>query len=93
MEHEMRRVIASSFATLDGRVDDLPTGYVATTTARNLEWENSHVIAGDASAGVAELKQRDGQDLVIIARVPITMTSSIRGADAPFGLDETPNGG
>jgi dihydrofolate reductase len=223
----MRRVIASTFATLDGRVDDLPgwalpfdddaaaryhddllansdglllgrktyeifaaiwppragefpyvdkinsmAKYVATTTARTLQWENSHVIAGDASAGVAELKQQDGRDLVLYGgqsfmhnlqehdlideyrvlvhpvllgkgrsllrdgarRVdlelldasvippgvailtyrpvrprsrqlpnrktgsdrrggPITMTSSSRGAAAPFGLDEIPDGG
>ena len=39
--------------------------YVASTTLSHLEWENSHLIAGDAAEGVAKLKQQPGQDLVL----------------------------
>jgi dihydrofolate reductase len=116
----MRKVIASTYVTLDGRVDELqewaapydsdavakyhsdllansdglllgrktyeifaaiwpprsgklPYGdkinsmakYVASTTLRDLEWENSHLIEGDVVEGVAKLKQQPGQDLVV----------------------------
>ena len=39
--------------------------YVASTTLRDLEWENSHLIQGDVAEGVAKLKQQPGQDLVM----------------------------
>ena len=39
--------------------------YVASTTLKDLEWENSHLIKGDIADGVAELKQQPGQDLVL----------------------------
>ena len=39
--------------------------YVASTTLRDLEWENSHLIEGDVVEGVAKLKQQPGQDLVM----------------------------
>jgi dihydrofolate reductase len=116
----MRKVIVSTYATLDGRVDELQdwvvpwdddesvkyhtdllshsdglllgrktyevfaviwpsrsgkfpyvdkinsmAKYVASTTLRDLEWENSHLIEGDVAEGVAKLKQQPGQDLVL----------------------------
>lgn len=116
----MRRLIVSTYATLDGRVDDLQDWtigynseesagyhdallkdcdglvlgrrtyeafayiwparagelpyidkinampkYVASSTLTDLAWENSHLIEGGAAAGVAALKARDGQDLVM----------------------------
>lgn len=39
--------------------------YVASTTLKDLEWENSHLIEGDVADGVAKLKRRPGQDLVL----------------------------
>jgi dihydrofolate reductase len=39
--------------------------YVASTTLRDLEWENSQLIEGDVAEGVAKLKQRPGGDLVM----------------------------
>lgn len=39
--------------------------YVASTTLTDMQWENSHVIEGEVAAGVAELKQQPGQDLVL----------------------------
>ena len=116
----MRRVIVSTYVTLDGRVDglqdwvvpydddgvakyhtdllmhsdglllgrktyedfatiwpsrsgELPyidklnsmAKHVASTTLSDLAWENSHLIDGDVSEGVAKLKQQPGQDLVM----------------------------
>lgn len=114
----MRKVIVSTYATLDGRVDEIRdwavpydddgaakyhtdllmnsdglllgrktyeifaaiwpslsgefpyvdklnsmAKYVASTTLKDLEWENSHLI--DVVEGVAKLKQQPGQDLVM----------------------------
>jgi dihydrofolate reductase len=125
----MRRVIVSTFATLDGRVDELPSWalpwdddaaakyhddllsssdglllgrrtyeifaaiwpvragslpyadklnsmakHVASTTLTDLKWENSHLIDGDAAAGVAELKQQPGQDLVLYGGRSLTQS-------------------
>jgi dihydrofolate reductase len=39
--------------------------YVASTTLKDLEWENSHLIEGDVPEAVAELKQQPGQDLIV----------------------------
>ena len=39
--------------------------YVASTTLRELEWENSHLIEGDVPEAVAELKRQPGQDLIV----------------------------
>ena len=39
--------------------------YVASTTLKDLEWENSHLIEGDVPDGVAKLKEQPGQDLIM----------------------------
>jgi dihydrofolate reductase len=39
--------------------------YVASTTLKELEWENSHLIEGDVPEGVAKLKEQPGQDLIM----------------------------
>jgi dihydrofolate reductase len=39
--------------------------YVASTTLKDLEWENSHLLEGDVPEAVATLKQEPGQDLVV----------------------------
>ena len=39
--------------------------HVASTTLKELEWENSHLIEGDVPEAVAKLKQQPGQDLII----------------------------
>jgi dihydrofolate reductase len=46
------------------KINSMPK-YVASTTLRDLEWENSHLIEGDAAQGVAKLKQQAGRDLVV----------------------------
>jgi dihydrofolate reductase len=41
------------------------TKHVASTSLTALEWENSHLIEGDAVQAVAALKRQPGQDLVM----------------------------
>jgi dihydrofolate reductase len=38
---------------------------VVTRTLATLEWQNSHVLQGDLIAGVTELKNRSGKDIVV----------------------------
>jgi dihydrofolate reductase len=63
-------IFASLWPSLSGQfpyIDKLNSmaKYVASTTLRDLEWENSALIEGDVAEGVAELKQQPGQDLVM----------------------------
>jgi dihydrofolate reductase len=46
------------------RVNRMPK-YVASTTLENPAWENSHLIEGDVTEGVARLKAQPGQDLIV----------------------------
>jgi dihydrofolate reductase len=39
--------------------------YVASTTLKDLDWENSHLIEGDVPEAVAKLKEEPGQDLIV----------------------------
>jgi dihydrofolate reductase len=48
--------------------------HVASSTLADLEWENSHLIAGDVAKGVAELKQEPGQDLVAYGGMQLVRT-------------------
>jgi dihydrofolate reductase len=48
--------------------------YVVSTTLRDVAWENSHVIGGDVAEGVAELKSRPGQDLVVYGGRALTQS-------------------
>jgi dihydrofolate reductase len=48
--------------------------YVASTTLRDLEWENSYLIEGDVAKGVAKLKERPGQDLVVYGGRALTQS-------------------
>jgi dihydrofolate reductase len=41
------------------------TKHVASTTLKDLEWENSHLIEGDAAEGIRALKQEDGPVLSV----------------------------
>jgi dihydrofolate reductase len=46
--------------------------HVASTTLKDLEWENSHLIEGGVPEAVAKLKQRPGQDLVVYGSHDLT---------------------
>ena len=41
------------------------TKHVASRTLRNLDWQNSFLIEGDAAEGVARLKEQDGPELQV----------------------------
>jgi dihydrofolate reductase len=41
------------------------TKYVASTTLKDLEWENSQLIEGDVADGIRALKQEEGPDLSV----------------------------
>ncbi|WP_442578627.1 dihydrofolate reductase family protein [Mesorhizobium sp. ASY16-5R] len=41
------------------------TKYVATSTPKTLDWQNSEWLGEDAAAGATKLKQQDGPDLLI----------------------------
>lgn len=63
-------IFAAIWPSLSGKfpyIDKLNSmaKYVASTTLRDLGWENSHLIEGDVAEGVAKLKEQPGQDLVI----------------------------
>jgi dihydrofolate reductase len=46
------------------RINSMPK-YVASTTLKEVEWENSHLIEGDVPEGVAKLKEQPGQNLIM----------------------------
>lgn len=41
------------------------TKHVASTTLKELEWQNSHLIEGDVPAGIRALKEQDGPELQV----------------------------
>jgi dihydrofolate reductase len=41
------------------------TKYVASTTLKHLEWQNSEMIEGDLGEGVRKLKEKDGPELQV----------------------------
>jgi dihydrofolate reductase len=41
------------------------TKHVASTTLKDLSWENSHLIEGDVPGGIRALKGRDGPELQV----------------------------
>jgi len=63
-------IFAAIWPSLSGQlpyVDKLNSmaKHVASTTLKDLKWENSHLIEGDVAEGVAKLRQQPGQDLVM----------------------------
>jgi dihydrofolate reductase len=58
--------------------------YVASTTLRDLEWENSHVIEGDVAEGVAKLKEQPGQDLVVYGGRALTQSLQVTSTGSWF---------
>jgi len=66
---------AAVWPTRSGAFPDRMNGvakYVASTTLKDLEWENSHLIEGDVAEAVAKLKQQPGQDLVVYGSHDLT---------------------
>jgi dihydrofolate reductase len=50
------------------------TKYVASRTLRSLEWENSHLLDGEASAAVQKVKSTPGPDLQVIGSSNLLQT-------------------
>ena len=46
------------------RMNSIPK-YVVSTTLKDLEWNNSHLIQGNIAEAVAGLKQQEGQDILV----------------------------
>jgi len=46
------------------RFNSIPK-YIASTTLKKLDWNNSHLIRGDVAREVANLKKQPGEDIVI----------------------------
>lgn len=46
------------------QMNSLPK-YVATTTLRELAWNNSHVLQGDTVAAIEELKRQPGKNILV----------------------------
>jgi len=46
------------------RMNSIPK-YVVSTTLKELEWNNSHLIQGNIAEEVARLKQQEGQDILV----------------------------
>ncbi len=55
------------------RMNGLPK-YVATTTLHKLDWNNSHVIAGDVATFVADLKQQPGLEILVAGSATLAGT-------------------
>ena len=45
--------------------------YVISSTLRSTDWSNSTILRGDVITEVTELKQQDGQDLMIYGHGPL----------------------
>jgi dihydrofolate reductase len=61
--------------------------YVASTTlSEPLPWENSTLLAGDAADAVAELRERDGADLVVLGSGKLIQSLLRRGLIDTFVL-------
>ena len=46
------------------KMNDMPK-YVASTTLKELDWNNSTLLEGDVAGAVSELKQQDGGDILV----------------------------
>jgi len=46
------------------KMNNMPK-YVASTTLKDLDWNNSHLIHGDVADEVAKLKQKEGRPLLV----------------------------
>src|ERR687891_788730 len=48
--------------------------YVASTTLKDLEWENSHLLEGDVPEAVGKLKEQPGKGLIVYGSGDLTNT-------------------
>jgi dihydrofolate reductase len=62
------------------------TKYVASTTLKDLDWENSHLIEGDVADGIRALKQEEGPDLSVQGSANLIQTLLEHGLVDEFRL-------
>lgn len=55
------------------RMNSLPK-YVASTTLKQVEWNNSKLMQGDIVAEVSQLKQQPGQDILVVGSIGLCQT-------------------
>jgi dihydrofolate reductase len=70
--------------------DDEPinqaTKHVASTTLKDLDWKDSHVIEGDVAQGVRALKEQDGPELQVHGSANLIQTLLAAGLIDEFRL-------
>jgi dihydrofolate reductase len=69
-------------ATLNG----LPKYVASTTLSEPLEWKNSSLLKGDVAKAVAELKEQDGKNLVVLGSGELVQTLMENDLVDEFGL-------
>jgi dihydrofolate reductase len=55
------------------RMNTIPK-YVVSSTLKDLEWNNSHLIEGDIAAAVGKLKEEDGLDILVAGSARLVHT-------------------
>ena len=71
------QALSTAWSTREGEFADTINAiqkYVISSTLRSTEWNNSTILRGDVITNVTELKQQDGQDLMIYGHGPLGQT-------------------
>ena len=66
------------------------TKYVASRTLKELEWQNSELLEGDAADAVARLKEQPGKDIVVLGSGELVQTLMAHGLVDEFSLIVSP---
>jgi dihydrofolate reductase len=64
--------------------------YVASRTLKELDWQNSELLQGDAAEAVAWLKEQPGNDIVVLGSGELVQTLMANGLVDEFGLIISP---
>ena len=64
--------------------------FVASRTLERVEWQNSTLLGGDAGDAVAELKEQDGPDVVVLGSGDLLRTLITRGLVDSYTLQIHP---
>ena len=71
------QALSTAWSTREGEFADTINAiqkYVISSTLRSTDWSNSTILRGDVVTEVTELKQQDGQDLMIYGHGPLGQT-------------------
>lgn len=64
--------------------------FVASRTLKELDWQNSELLEGDAAESVARLKEQPGKDIVVLGSGNLVQTLIEHGLVDEFGLIVSP---